>query len=289
MPFFSVIIPSYNRYDKLKDAIDSVLAQTLIDFQLIVVDDGSSDNTSEIADEYHGRLKYIRQNNSGVSAARNRGIEESDAEYITFLDSDDTWMPAKLEEQKKFIELNPSIQINQTADIWIRNGVRVNPGKKHIKSGGHIFLKSLDLCMISPSSVAIKQELFKKYGVFDTRLHACEDYDLWLRITAFEETGLIRKNLITRYAGHDDQLSSSFTAMDRFRIYAIIKLIKAHQNSLTEEYFKAARNSGLKKIAILRKGSLKRNNIKIAEDLLEITDLMNSEEYDKINEEKLLW
>ncbi len=260
MPYFSVIIPSYNRKDKLKNAIDSVLAQSDRDFELIVVDDGSDDGTSVLAEVYTGKITYIFQKNSGVSSARNRGIASSDSHHITLLDSDDTWNPHKLKKHREFISNNPGIPIHQTEDIWIRNGTRVNPGLKHLKSDGKIFLQSLQLCMISPSSVCISRSIFEKYGLFDEKLSACEDYDLWLRITPFEEIGLISEKLITRYAGHDDQLSSSFWGMDRFRLYSIMKMLHNIGDQIDPLYRDAAIETGLKKGKILLNGSDKRGN-----------------------------
>jgi len=260
MPYFSIIIPSYNRKEKLKNAVDSVLAQDDRDFEIIVVDDGSDDGTSDFASEYINRIKYIFQENSGVSRARNRGISCSDAPYITFLDSDDTWDKSKLRRHREFIENNPGVHIHQTEDIWIRKGIRVNPALKHLKQQGKIFIPSLELCLISPSSVCISKNIFDKYGLFDEKLPACEDYDLWLRITPFEEICLINKKLITRYAGHEDQLSSSFRAMDRFRLYSILKLLNNSGDRIDALYRDAAVCSALKKGKILLNGLEKRGN-----------------------------
>jgi len=269
MPYFSVIIPSYNRKEMLRNAINSVIDQDYRDFEIIVVDDGSFDGTSELADEYKGSITYIYQENSGVSAARNKGILSSSAPHIALLDSDDTWHKNKLSKHREFIRNNPGIFIHQTEDIWIRNGIRVNPGLKHAKPHGRIFIPSLQLCLISPSSVCISRTLIDEYGMFDDKLPACEDYDLWLRITAFEEVGLIGEKLITRYAGHDDQLSALFWGMDRFRIYSMLKLLHHKGELLDPSYKKAAVAAAIKKIKILLNGVGKRGketeSIKLAE------------------------
>ena len=270
MPYFSVIIPAYNRKEKLKNAVDSVLAQDDKDFEIILVDDGSDDGTSALSSEYKQRIKYIYQENSGVSSARNKGISSSSSPNITFLDSDDTWEKSKLRMHREFIENNAGILIHQTEDIWIRNGIKVNPGLRHLKPEGKIFIPSLELCLISPSSVCISKIIFDKYGLFDEKLPACEDYDLWLRITPFEKAGLIRKKLITRYAGHEDQLSSSFRAMDRFRLYSILKLLHNSGDRLDAAYRDAALNSALKKGKILLNGLEKRGNSASSEKLLNI-------------------
>ncbi|HPS57432.1 MAG TPA: glycosyltransferase family 2 protein [Spirochaetota bacterium] len=260
MPFFSIIIPAYNRYDQLKRSIDSVLAQTFSDYELIVVDDGSTDRTPEIESLYHGKLRYIKQQNLGVSAARNCGILHSRSEHITFLDSDDEWNPRKLMSHKNYIEHNPLVRIHQCDDLWMRNGKSVNMSARYIKSEGDIFLKSLELCTISPSSVSMTAGMFDTYGMFDEKMPACEDYDLWLRITPFESTGLINEKLITRYSGHEGQLSAEFQGMDRFRVYSILKLLDESGDKLTTGQRNAAAECALKKISILKNGSDKRGN-----------------------------
>jgi glycosyltransferase involved in cell wall biosynthesis len=283
MPFFSVIIPAYNRFDALQRAIASVHAQTYKDFELIIVDDGSDDDTPLLASKSGNSIKYIRQENCGVSSARNNGISLSNAQYIAFLDSDDQWLPDKLQEQFIYIKENPGIEIHQTEEIWIRNGRRVNSMKKHVKTEGDIFINSLDLCMISPSSVVMNRVLFEKYGMFDVDLPVCEDYDLWLRITGYETVGLIKKNLIIKYGGHDSQLSKQYWGMDRFRIYAIIKLLRSERNKIKPEYFKMAAMTAIRKCRILLDGALKRDKIEFAEKVRQVIVFLESENYSSTN------
>lgn len=260
MPLFSVVIPAYNRREMLVRAIESVLSQDFADFELIVVDDGSTDGTDSVESIYHGKIQYIYQPNSGVSSARNHGIRASSSPWIALLDSDDTWLYSKLSKDFEYIRHNPSIKIHQSEDIWIRDGRRVNPGTKHLKREGDIFDESLKLCMISPSSVVFSREIIDKYGLFDEELPACEDYDLWLRITPFEYVGLIKEKLITRYAGHNDQLSSNHPLMDRFRLYSIIKLLSDYKDSLSTAQIKGAKTAAIEKARILLAGSIKRGN-----------------------------
>ena len=120
MPKFSVIIPTYNRCEFVKNAIQSVLDQTYKDYEIIVIDDGSTDSTKDSLSSIIEQITYIYQDNRGVSSARNTGIKKSIGSYIAFLDSDDLWEPKKLELQYQFILANPDIKIHQTEDIWIR-------------------------------------------------------------------------------------------------------------------------------------------------------------------------
>jgi glycosyltransferase involved in cell wall biosynthesis len=182
----SVVIPTYNRLPTVKDAIESVLNQTYRDFEFWVVDDGSTDGTGEALRTFGDKVKYVSQNNRGVSAARNLGLRISRGKYLAFLDSDDLWEPQKLEIQVKCMEENPQFPLCYTDEVWIRGGTRVNPKKKHAKYSGWIFEKCLPLCIISPSSALMKRSLFDEIGGFDETLPVCEDYDLWLRVTIEE-------------------------------------------------------------------------------------------------------
>ncbi|MEE4265060.1 MAG: glycosyltransferase [Desulfobacteraceae bacterium] len=254
-PLVSVIIPTYNRAWVLKEAIDSVLAQDFRDFELIVVDDGSTDNTGQILDAYHQDLMVIRQPNKGVSAARNRGIAAAGGGLIAFLDSDDLWLPRKLSSQIDFFNSNPAAVINQTEEIWIRNGVRVNPRTRHHKLSGMIFEPSLALCLVSPSAVMMKRSLFDEVGLFDEDLPACEDYDLWLRISWRYPVHLIETPLIIKRGGHGDQLSKA-PGLDKFRIQALKKIIESRQ--LEPNSYRAAVRTLQEKCTVFAGGCRKR-------------------------------
>ena len=259
MPLFSVIIPVYNRPAHLRRAVESVLAQTLRDYELIVVDDGSTDETTEVARSFPA-VRYARQENRGVSAARNRGVAESSAPYLAFLDSDDAWLPRKLEAQRDFISDNPSVSIHQTGEIWVRRGRRVNPMERHRKPDGDIFIPSLALCLVSPSAVVIERGLFERTGGFDERLRVCEDYDLWLRIALDHRVGLVERELVVKYGGHDDQLSRLHWGMDRFRVYAIMKLLRERAADMDGDRLHAAREAVRGRCAVLLNGALRRGN-----------------------------
>jgi glycosyltransferase involved in cell wall biosynthesis len=236
-PRVSVIIPTYNRARIIEEAVDSVLAQDYKDFELIIVDDGSTDNTSEVLAPYGNEASILFQENKGVSAARNRGIAEASGMLIAFLDSDDLWLPQKLSAQVEFFNQKPEALICQTEEVWVRNGIRVNPGRRHKKPSGMIFEPSLKLCLVSPSAVMIRRELLDRTGGFDETLPACEDYDLWLRISCRVPVYLIETPLIIKRGGHDDQLSKG-TGLDKFRIKAIEKIINT--GILSEDQYRAA-------------------------------------------------
>ena len=257
MPFVTVIIPTYNRREFLKDAVDSVLEQTYRDFELIIVDDGSTDSRGDIIKKHRdSRIRYILQENRGVSAARNRGILEAQGKYISFLDSDDLWKRDKLETQIDLVKEKKDIPVSYTDEIWIRKGVRVNPMKKHRKYSGWIFEKCLPLCIISPSSVMIKSEVFDKTGLFDESLPVCEDYDMWLRVSSQYPIVFIDKKLIIKRGGHPDQLSNRSWGNDRYRVEALLKFIK--DNHAEERYKRSAREELMRKCRVLANGYLKR-------------------------------
>ena len=254
-PLVSVIIPTYNRGWAIKEAVDSVLAQDFTDFELIVVDDGSTDNTQDILNSYKEDIIVLHQGNKGVSAARNRGIASASGQYIAFLDSDDLWLPQKLSTQVDFFNANPEALICQTEEKWIRNGIFVNPKKRHRKLSGNIFEQSLYLCLVSPSAVMMKRSLFEKAGMFDETLSACEDYDMWLRVSCRYPVYLIDTPLIIKRGGHADQLSRT-SGQDRYRIQSLKKIIES--NLLTDEQTMSALKVLKEKCAIYANGCLKR-------------------------------
>jgi len=228
----SVIIPTYNRREKVKNAIVSVLAQKFKNFELIVVDDGSTDGTNPSDWPKDVRIQFMQQTNKGVSSARNKGVLHAKGNLIAFLDSDDEWLPWKLTKQVQFFEENPTVLICQTQEVWIRNGRRVNPKHKHQKKSGDIFKDSLALCLVSPSAVMMRKELFDNVGLFDSALWACEDYDLWLRVACRYPIYLVDEPFVIKNGGYDDQLSQK-PCLDALRIYSLQKLL--YETPLTED------------------------------------------------------
>ena len=264
MPQITAILPTWNRAEWLEKSIQSVLDQTFGDFELVVVDDASMDSTAEIIERYSGKIRTIVfSENRGVSAARNAAIKNSDSEWIAFLDSDDFWHPDKLQKQIAQTKMRPACPLHFTDEIWIRNGVRVNPKKKHQKKEGWIFQPSLALCLMAPSTVILRRELFEVHGLFDENLPVCEDYDLWLRLTAQHPVALLNEKLMTRHGGHADQLSRSDWGIDRYRVQSIQKILKTE--SLRPEDRTAAIRMLIEKCGILAKGFRKRGNLKEVE------------------------
>jgi len=262
----SVIIPTHNRAHTISQAIESVLKQSLPPTEIIIIDDGSTDGTAELVQNKFPNCRYLHQQNQGVSSARNSGISAASGEWLAFLDSDDEWMPDKLAAQASALECNPEAHLCHTEEIWIRNGKRVNQMKKHAKRGGWIFQHCLPLCAISPSSVIIHHSLFEAVGLFDEKLPACEDYDLWLRICAFYPTLFIETPQIIKHGGHEDQLSRKHWGMDRFRIQALEKII-AHPK-LSPADRQAASEVLIKKAGILAQGAIKRGKQQQADTYL---------------------
>ena len=253
----SVVIPTHNRVETLPRALDSVLSQTHPAEEIIVVDDGSDDDTAWLLEREYPQVAYRHQSNQGVSSARNLGITQARGDWIALLDSDDAWYPEKLALQVRYLKQNPNLRICHTEEVWIRNGVRVNQMRKHAKQGGYIFQRCLPMCVISPSSVLLHRSLFETYGLFDTELPACEDYDLWLRLCAHEEVLFIEQPLIVKYGGHEDQLSRRYWGMDRFRVQALEKLLD--QNELNNEDRRAALSTLIEKAGIIAQGAEKRD------------------------------
>jgi glycosyltransferase involved in cell wall biosynthesis len=261
--FVSVVIPTHDRARLVVEAVDSVLAQSGVDFELIVVDDGSSDDTALALGARRARLRYHYQSPRGVSAARNAGAGLARGRWLAFLDSDDLWLPGKLAAQVAYHRAHPDVLVSQTEEIWIRDGHRVNPRAYHRKPAGDIFLPSLDRCLVSPSAVMLHRDVFTAAGGFDESLPACEDYDLWLRLAQRGAIGLVPQPLVVKRGGHADQLSRRFWGMDRFRVAALLKLLASE--TLADERRRAVGDVLARKLAILAQGAHRRQRLDEAE------------------------
>ncbi|MBT3982620.1 MAG: glycosyltransferase family 2 protein [Bacteriovoracaceae bacterium] len=263
-PFISVIIPTYNRSSIVLRALKSVLDQTYTNFEVWIVDDGSTDesfqvinwyiNKNQLADKVH----LLKTTNRGVSAARNEALKKSSGEWIALLDSDDEWMPDKLQSQIDYVAQNPQVPLVHGEEIWIRNGTRVNAMRKHKKFGGKIFEKCLPLCLISPSASMIRRSVLADMNGFDESFTVCEDYDLWLKITSQYEVGFIEKPLIRKFGGHSDQLSRQYKAMDYYRVKSMDGVYK--NGNLKNEWKVSLKKQLIRKCEILLKGYKKYQN-----------------------------
>ena len=233
----SIIIPTYNREKYLSKAIDSVLAQTYPYYELIVVDDGSDDNTAELINKYGSDIVYIRQENKGPAAARNTGVQAARFNLLAFLDSDDFFTENKLEVQVR------AMQENQACI-------------RHKKGDGDIFIQSLELCAVGMSTVMLHRKIFDRFGLFDEDYPCCEDYEFWLRVSARQKFLLIDQALTIKDGGRDDQLSRIYrVGMDKFRIRAIMKLLQSV--ALTEEQRESAMAELQRKCHIYGRGCIK--------------------------------
>jgi glycosyltransferase involved in cell wall biosynthesis len=257
-PLVSVIIPTFNRAEWLAESIGSVLKQTYPHLEVIIVDDGSTDHTSRVVRAFGKAVTYLCVAHQGVSAARNRGVQAAHGPLIAFLDSDDVWQAGKVAAQVALLQQQPEVDVCYTDEIWIRHGVRVNPKQIHQKHSGWLFEPSLPRCIISPSSIMMRRSLWERLGGFDERLPACEDYDLWLRMTVRVPVVLIPEPLIVKRGGHADQLSRSTPLLDRYRIAALDKLLRT---ALTLPQRRAVLEMLIQKCDIVAQGAAKRQHL----------------------------
>jgi len=257
----SVVMPVFNRVHTLARALDSVQKQIHAVHEIIVVDDGSTDGVGPFIQQQYPAVRLITQARQGVSAARNRGIRAAEGRWIALLDSDDAWAPQKIARQLAALAAEPLAPLCHTNEIWIRRGRRVNPMKKHEKRGGWIFQDCLPRCVISPSSVLIDKQIFETVGYFDADLPVCEDYDLWLRICAAHPTAFVDAPLTVKTGGHADQLSRQYWGMDRFRVRALDKILRAGVLSKQNEV--ASQAMLHEKCRVLLKGAIKHRNCEV--------------------------
>ncbi|MBT5954620.1 glycosyltransferase [bacterium] len=261
----TVIIPTYNRAEKLLKALNSVVAQTVKAKEIIIVDDGSTDDTKQSVETFISENKDIKipitysshNQNKGISEARNTGIAKTDSDWICLLDSDDLLHPDKFESDKTYFNKHPYYQIYQSEEKWIRNGKHMNQKKIHQKPLGWAWERSLKLCLLSSSGLMIHKTMFEQFGLYDPTLPACEDYDLWIRILRKCPVGLNPSVVVTKFGGHDDQLSQKYDAMDTFRVEAMVKSYNVETDSRCQNLLK---QEICTKLTILLNGAKKRKN-----------------------------
>jgi glycosyltransferase involved in cell wall biosynthesis len=273
----SVVIPTFNRWPMLAEAVDSVMAQREVDFELIIVDDGSTDETRAqlpgLAEALRARrqIRIVQTENRGPATARNHGVAVAEAPLIAFLDSDDLWRPGKLQLQIEQMRRAPDCVVSQTDEVWLRRGVRVNPGLRHRKRRGDFFVESLRTCLISLSATIIRTNVFRALGGFDEDMQAAEDYDLWLRLTLHYLVEFLPEPLVTRRAGHLGQLSATVPAIDRFRILALLKLLQ--HSELSGQKRDAVCDALIEKCRIYGNGAARRGNTAKAKVMATLADM----------------
>jgi glycosyltransferase involved in cell wall biosynthesis len=229
---YSVIIPVYNRELLIREALDSVLAQSLPPSEIIVADDGSTDNTLSVVrsllEERGGTIPWriLELSHSGMAGAvRNRGVEVSKADWIAFLDSDDLWEPEKMTCQDDYSKKNPHCRLIHSREKWLRGSKTISQKKQKHKREGDIFDDALVKCIIGPSTTVIRRELWNEAKGFREDLEIAEDYELWLRITACEMVGYVDSPLITKRAGEWENLSDKYGQIEKFRLHALEQLL----------------------------------------------------------------
>lgn len=278
-PKFSVIIPTYNRECFIENCVESVLDQSFNNFEVIVINDGSTDRTEKLLRPYNDEIEYIYQENKGVSTARNRGLQEARGKYIAFLDSDDKWTSEKLEVVDENIKQNPEFKIFHTQERWYKDGKIHNPKDKHRKPHGKVFFKCLRLCAVSISTAVVKREVFHKIGEFDESLPVCEDYDFWIRASLNFPIYLVDEVLTVKDGGRGDQLSMIYWGKDKFRAGSIAKLMR--NNKLSGKEYQMALKELRKKCRIYGKGCVKRGRKDEGEYYLNLPERIE-EEYSEI-------
>jgi glycosyltransferase involved in cell wall biosynthesis len=268
-PLVSVVIPTYNRVSLLKEAIDSVNRQTYRRFEVIVVDDGSEDHTRFVVDEYE--LGFVSVPHCGRPGyLRNLGVENASGELLAFLDSDDLWRRTKLERQVAYMRSHPEIPLCHTRELWLRAGRTVSQAKQRHEREGHIFGACVRKCIIGPSTVIMRKDLFEEVGGFDPDLEIAEDYELWLRISSAHRIGYIDEPLVTKRGGHEDQLSEKYGQIEIFRLRALLRDIE--RGLFGGQNLILARREAARKCRIYGRGCEKRGKIQEAAGYFELAN-----------------
>lgn len=282
-----MVIPTFNRAVLLERAVDSVLDQRVQCSELIIVDDGSTDNTQELLDKYltltEKNIRIYHQQNKGPAAARNIGVGMARFPFVAFLDSDDHWHKRKLEKQYQYLADNSKYQISYTREKWLKRGHHFNQKKKHIPRNGDIFTHCLQLCLVGMSTVMMKREIFAHVGFFDESLRCCEDYDLWIRISCRYPFLLIDEPLTVKEGGREDQVSFQYRlGMDQMRIYSLKKLLDtgmldSHRYYLVFKEFK-------EKVTVFGNGCMKHDKTEIGHSYLALIPFYQKTAVDKFPE-----
>lgn len=249
MSSITVVIPTYNRADWLPATVGSVLQQTRPADEVLIVDDGSTDRTAEVCAAFPAPVRYVRQENAGVSAARNRGVREARGEWVAFLDSDDLWEPAKLEVQLAALEATPEAGWSITGCVLVDGDDRPVPGTRGLESAVPVFrelgrsprelfaqgLREVTLDgpgtrhtlftgdvfgllfygnVVLPSAAMVRRDLFLQTGGFDESLRVAEDTEFFHRLAAAAETTVVMSPLLRWRVGHEERLTAKANTRD---------------------------------------------------------------------------
>src|SRR5712692_2507522 len=227
MPTVSVVIPTYNSAALLREAIQSVLSQTYSDLEVVVVDDGSDDNTESVVHSFGDRVSYVKQDNKGAGAARNHGIKRSRGKYVAFLDADDLWLPGKLAEQIPLLDQDPEIGLVYSDWSVVPERGEVEPSylRNRPAASGYVFDDLVQCGFILVSGTVVRRSCLADVGYFDETLSIAQDYDLWLRICYRWKVALVNKSLAIK-RNRDGNLSSNLPKTGAERILLFEKALK---------------------------------------------------------------
>lgn len=232
-PRVSIVIPTYNRADMVVECLESVFTQTYTDYEVIVVDDGSTDNTEEILKPYHARIKYIRHENKGNAAARNSGLDIAKGELIAFLDSDDLWMPDKLRRDVDYLDSQPDVDMVCANGTFFGSpkfaGKKVVPDKRAIPlARDGVTLKAIfTRSSLRPSAMVLRKRVIEGTNGFDPDFAACVDLDFAFRVLMKYKVVFINEPFF-KMRKHDDHVSGDSERRTLFNIKAIEKLLKEY-------------------------------------------------------------
>lgn len=261
MATVDVVIPTRERPQLTFEAAQSVLSQSMGDIHLYIVEDGDfSFSKSPYFQEIKNdpRVFLIKtKSQRGPAFCRNLGARLGKSPFLAFLDSDDLWLAQKLQKQLAFFEKNKDIHYQHCEEIWLKNGQRIYPQKKHKKQGGFFLKRAFALCLISPSAVMFRRSFWEKFGGFAEAFFVAEDYELWLRLNLHFPVGFIEEPLVIKRAGSWPQLSQKIE-IDRFRVLALHRLVRKEKKALIEKgYLTDLCNEAIRKCNILYRGANK--------------------------------
>lgn len=215
MPNVSVIIPAYNAMTYLPETVESVLRQTFTDFEVLIIDDGSSDHIVEwVSQLVDPRVKLISQENQGACAARNTGIAQAQGEYIALLDADDLWEPTILEKQVRCLEDDPAVGLVHTWMAIIDQQGRPTGRVITSNAEGEVWKQLVEKNPVPCSSVMVRRCCFDTVGVFDQSLLNIDDWDMWIRIAACYRFAVIKEPLM-RYRQHHNNMTKNWQVVEQ--------------------------------------------------------------------------